>query len=184
MSEALPADVQTYIRKVRMALNALPETVRDDLIRELHSHLIDRLESGASASEAIAPFGSPEQYASSLYNAQQLSGALVSRRMSELIDALIRNLTSSISATIAGLLIFCIWVMTGVLCVVAIAKAAAPQHVGLWQSPTEFFIGVIDEPASATELLGFWIFPIAIIATIFAWLLTRMLALWGLQSAS
>ncbi len=55
-------------------------------------------------------------------------------------------------------------------------KLSHPETAGLWVGPRHFFIGTIDDPSLAREVLGFWIFPAAVVAWVLAWVLTRKLS--------
>lgn len=170
-----------YARKLRWALSALPEKDRDDIVAEMRSHVLDRVDAGASLKDALAALGSPEEYARGFADAHAVASALSSRRTPHMISALATGAARNVAAAGAGILILLTWVVAALISYVAILKISDPTHVGLWKGGRNFFIGIIDDPSTAKELLGPWITPLALVVVILAWLITRALAVWALR---
>lgn len=170
-----------YGRKLRWALSALPDADRDGIVAEMRSHVLDRVDAGASVQQALDALGDPTEYAHRFCDAYSVAFALSSRRTPHLIGALVGGVARNLAAACAGLVILVTWSAAALVTYVAILKIGDPAHVGLWRSEHFFFIGIIDDPATGQELLGPWIMPLALIAVVGAWIVTRTLAMWALK---
>lgn len=171
----------SYIRHLRWSLASLPADERDDIVAEARSHLQEKLERGARIEEAIDGLGAPEDFARAFITERALLSALGSRDSMGLLAALgarsIRN-ARTVSAT-AGCVF--VWMLSLVMCAVAVAKVFDPTHVGMWIGGGEFFLGATDAPSKGHEVLGLWIFPIAFLAVFLARLVSRGLSIWALR---
>lgn len=170
-----------YARRLRWALSALPEADRDGIVAEMRSHVLDRMDAGATLADALAGLGEPEDYARGFRDAYALAYALSSRRTSNLIAALLQGAAYSALAACVGVLLLVLWAAAALVVYVAILKVSDPAHVGLWSGENFFFIGIIDDPSSGRELLGPWITPLALVCVTFAWVITHAVAVWTLK---
>lgn len=178
MSEAR---IEDYLRRVRAGLASLPETVREDVVAELRSHIADRVEAGHEPAAVIAALGAPEDYAARMYDAHQVTEALSTRRTGALVGALIRSMAVNGFAIAAAIALFFLWSFVVSVAGVAVWEITDPEHTGLWVSDRVFFIGKIDDPSIANDVLGVWIFPLTLGLVAGAWLLTQALAVWTLR---
>jgi len=170
-----------YGRKLRWALSALPDADRDGIVEEMRSHVLDRVDAGASVEQSLEALGDPNEYARRFCDAYSVASALSSRRTPQLIGALVGGVAPSLAAACATLVILISWAAAALVAYVAILKIGDPAHVGLWRSEHFFFIGIIDDPTTGRELLGPWITPLALIAVVGAWIITRTIATWALR---
>ena len=173
--------LSNYARKLRWALSALPEGDRDDIVAEMRSHVLDRLDSGVSIAEALSALGDPDAYAKEFNDAYAVSAALSSRRTSDLVVALLQGGAGSLAVTCAGLVIVTAWSAAALIAFLAVLKIRDPAHIGLWSGQHFFFMGVIDDPSTGRELLGLWITPLALVCVVAAWVITRSLSIWALR---
>jgi uncharacterized membrane protein len=170
-----------YARKLRWALSALPEADRDGILAEMRSHVLDRIDAGATIDEALAALGSPESYAREFRDSYAVATAISSRRLPQLLSALLHNVARSAAVAISAVLIFIAWAGAAMAIHLSVLKLLDPTHIGLWRSETFFFIGVIDDPSTGQELLGPWLPAIALLFILIAWGLTHVLAVWALR---
>ena len=170
-----------YGRKLRWALSALPEVDRLGIIEEMRSHVLDRVDAGASMQQTLEALGDPNDYARQFCDAYSVAAALSSRRTPLLVGALVGGVARSLAAACAAAVIFITWSAAALFVYVALLKIGDPAHVGLWRGEDFFFIGIIDDPATGKELLGPWITPLALIAVVAAWITTQTLATWALK---
>lgn len=170
-----------WLREVRHGLASLPGSVRDDILAELDGHIAERVEAGTAPQDVVAALGPADAYARAMYDAHRLETAITTRRYGDMLDALIRTAAGHGLAVLAGAAILVLWAAACLVASVAAFKIADPLHAGLWRSETEFFIGLIDDPSTADELLGVWIFPLTLFALTLAFLATRALAIWTLR---
>ncbi|HEU4600632.1 MAG TPA: hypothetical protein VFS24_01630 [Steroidobacteraceae bacterium] len=54
-------------------------------------------------------------------------------------------------------------------------KLADPVHAGVWRDAHQFVIGKIADPASATELLGSWLYPLCVGVVPMSWATGRFI---------
>lgn len=181
MSTPEDPKLSEYARKLRWALSSLPEADRDGIVAEMRSHVLDRVDAGASLSEALAALGEPEQYARAFRDSYAVATALSSRRIPQLIAAMLHNAARSAAVAVSGVLIFLAWAGAAVAVYLTLLKISDPEHVGLWRGPGFFFIGIIDDPLTGRELLGPWMPAIALLFILIAWGLTHVLAVWALR---
>ncbi len=170
-----------YARRLRWALAALPESDRDGIVAEMRSHVLDRVDAGASVDEALAGLGAPDEYAREFRESYTVASALSSRRTPRMLHALVLGAAGSLGAVCAFGAIVIAWAAALLVVYTAILKVSDPKHVGLWRGEHFFFIGIVDDPSTGQELLGPWITPLALVCVIAAWLITRSLALWALK---
>lgn len=170
-----------YARKLRWALAALPEADRDGIVAEMRSHVLDRVDAGASVDDALAALGPPDEYAREFRESYTVASALSSRRTTHLLRALTQGAARSFGAIAAFVVIVITWAAAVLVAYTALLKVSDPAHVGLWRGENFFFIGIIDDPSTGAELLGPWITPLALVCVIAAWLITRFLAVWALK---
>jgi uncharacterized membrane protein len=175
------ARLAEYARKLRWALSALPEADRDGIVAEMRSHVLDRVEAGAKIEEALAALGPPEEYARAFRESYAVATALSSRRLPQLLSALLHNAARSIAVAVSGVVIFIAWAAAAIVVYLTILKISDPAHVGLWRGEGFFFIGIIDDPTTGQELLGPWLPAIALLFILAAWGLTHLLAVWALR---
>lgn len=181
MSEAEHPKLSEYARKLRWALSALPEADRDGIVAEMRSHVLDRVDAGASMEQALGALGAPEQYARAFRDSYTVTTAISSRRLPQIVSAVLHNVARSAAAAIAALVIFIAWAIAAVSVYLAILKISDPEHVGLWRGENFSFIGIIDDPSTGQELLGPWLPAIALLFILIAWGLTHVLGVWALK---
>jgi hypothetical protein len=178
---AADARLAEYARKLRWALAALPEADRDGIVAEMRSHVLDRVDAGASLDEALAALGAPEDYARGFLDSYAVATALSSRRLPQLLAVMLQNVARSAAVAVSGVIIFVAWAAAAVAVYLTLQKIADPAHVGLWRGEDFFFIGIIDDPSTGQELLGPWMPAIALLFILVAWGLTHALAVWALR---
>lgn len=164
-----------YLRDLRWALSALPASDRDEIVAETRSHLLDRVAAGAALDSALAALGDARDYARPFVDSYRRHAALAHGRTREQLALVGERIASSARAAWTALLLILLWAPGLALAGTAIVKLRHPEIAGLWVGPRRLFVGTIDDPTLARELLGFWIFPVAVVALVAAWILTRRL---------
>lgn len=179
MTDANQGRVENWLRRFRWALGAMPQAERDDVVAETRAHLCERIDTGQSADAALAALGPADVYARRFIDEMELSGALASQRSGDLLRAVLRRAHRSLVAAMAFLLLLIIGGLAVGLVGTAVGKALDPAHFGLWTGHGNFFIGQTDHPERMHELLGGWLYPVAVAALGLCWLLGRLVLLWA-----
>lgn len=174
-------ELADYARRLRWALSVLPEADRDDIVEEMRSHVLDRVDAGMSVDAALTALGNPEDYARTFCDAYAVAAALSSRHTSHMVSALIQGAARNLAVAGIGIFILLTWALTALVVFVAILKIDNPTHVGLWLGDRFFFLGIIDDPSTGRELLGSWIAPLALVCVVLTWIATRSLAARALR---
>ncbi|HEY1849524.1 MAG TPA: hypothetical protein VGG60_00750 [Candidatus Binataceae bacterium] len=150
-------------------------------MEETRSHLLERLVAGDTPSDALAGFGSPEDYAQCFVDEMRMEGALRSKDTGALLHVVTSQINRDFAATPAGIGIAILGVFSFAAVGMLIAKILDPVRAGVWRYPHGgFTIGVVN-PADATELLGFWLYPLCVGLLALSWLGGRTLLLWAVR---
>lgn len=177
-----PIEIQEWLRRLKWALTAIPEPERDDILEETRAHLNEAIGSGKAPAEALAGFGLAEDYAHGFVQEMELAGALGSRRTGEMLSVVGRRVSHNGIAAVAGFLLLMLGAGAFVAALMLVLKLSDPAHTGLWRGPHAFFIGRIDDPSTANDLLGYWLYPAAVATVAISWLVSRFVLLWALRS--
>jgi uncharacterized membrane protein len=156
------AEIENFLRAFRQGLGAVPADIRDDLVKELWSHLQERLERGQL--ELSNDFGSPQEYARQFVNEQLLGTAIVRGRPWELLPALLGAIRTASVAIFLVLPLAVAELMGIALVLIGLSKPLASTHIGLFRSADGSFggLGWISNTNSMHEVLGFTSIPLFI----------------------
>lgn len=166
--------VDDWLRRLKWALAAMPSPEREDIVEETRVHLQERIDAGQGAAQALAPFGEPEAYARGFIDEMELSGLLARPRFAGLLAATARRAHKSLVAALAFFAVIILGSLAVGMLVTAVWEVFDPAHAGLWIAPGEFHFGVVDDSTQARELLGPWIYPVALIIAAVCWVLGRL----------
>ena len=176
--------IERYLLRFRLALADVRESDREDIVTEIRSHIVERLEDTSRPIEEIidqtlSGLGTPEALASR-YQAEGLLRR-ASTTMSPLL--LLRATLRWAMTGIGGFLVFCVlvigYVAAGAFYLCAILKPIFPENMGLWYNPPSFYMGFHsggDLPAD--ELLGPWLAPVALVCGCLCIIATTKLVRW------
>ena len=180
------ATVERYLSRVRVGLRGLPEREIEDILRELRSHVDERLKApGASAEEVLRALGEPAALASQYRADNVMERAVCSSSPIEIFHSLYllarRGPASFGVVLLAGL----VYALGFVLMGVSIDKLLAPRDVGLFYIPGRWtplhFIVDGHGPAGTRDLLGWWFVPSVLAVGVALLLLTNQVGLWWIR---
>jgi hypothetical protein len=175
-------DVAAWLRRLNWALGALPARDREEILAETAAHLDEATAAGRPAPDVLAGFGSAEAYARRFIDDADVTQALGGQRSGDLIGVVARRAHRSLVAALAGVALLMLG-MAGLMAVtVAVMEIQDPVHAGLWWGPTVRFVGTIDDPAMARDLLGPWLIPAAVAVLGAAWVLGRLILLAAVRT--
>jgi len=168
----LPREGVEYLRRLRAGLAPLPESEREEIVRETASHLLDRLEAapvesaGRALSEAFAALGEPEEYASRFVTNYRISAALASGSPVAPVAQVLRMLGTGLRAFAVGFVLLVLWSVSLGFLATAVLKPILPRQTGLFVDAQgrPFALGILDPESlgGTRELLGWWLVPIAL----------------------
>jgi hypothetical protein len=173
MSDAATRSIESYLGRLRSALEALPADEAEDIVREIRSHIRESagLEGAATpvnVSDILERLGSPTELAAkfrahSLARAAQQSGSpwLVLRTIFR---------WAALSARGAAVLLVSLvgYVLAFSFLLAAVEKPFNRSRVGLWKladadGSWSLHLG-FRNPPQGTEMLGWWIIPLGLVA--------------------
>lgn len=166
--------IDLWLRRLNWALAKVPAADREDIVAEARAHIEDRIAAGRPAGEVLADFGPAETYARDFIDEMETVGALGAQRSGDLLGVVLRRVHRSAVAALALFVILVLALLSLSALGMVVMKITDPVHAGLWMGPHEQFIGVIDDPTQARELLGFWLYPLAALVMLIAWTLGRL----------
>ncbi|WP_337881550.1 hypothetical protein [Rheinheimera sp.] len=164
--------VQQYLQQLELYLSRLSHQERNDVLREIESHLFDVLETQPETDihTVLQGFGSPRELAAH-YVAHLTTGAPLPTGFKAMTKVK-RGVTYSLYFSMA--------VFGGVIAIslfiTALAKLFWPEHVGVWSESAgeAVTLGIMADPKPAElEVLGFALVPVAAIASLAVFWLTR-----------
>lgn len=185
------AKVEAYLLRVRSALRGLPATQKEEILRELRAHILERAEAGSSGMEAaLTALGDPVALAK-MYLANNLF-ELAACTCSPLL--VLDSVGRLAKRSVAGFTVF-VTVIAGNTMGVMLLFAAVekffspiwPAQVGLWYSaasPWYNSLSLLFEsrgPAGSREVLGWWLVPVAFAAGYGLCFLMKRLGLWWID---
>jgi uncharacterized membrane protein len=165
--------IDAYIARLRKRLRDLGEDAISEICGELRAHLRDRVaaEGGDERDRveaALAALGSPEELAALYLADEMLARAETSRSPLLLVRGLLRWATLSLAGVPVLLGATIGYLIAAVFVAIALLKPVHPHTAGLWASSDAgalhltLQLGFEPPPASARELLGWWIVPIGL----------------------
>jgi len=182
--------IAEYLRELRGALSALPNSEAQDIIEEIRSHIHDSASSGAALSpEAVAAtlerLGSPRELAS-MYRMERLAERARGTRSPWLA---LRTIYQWAGLSVSGAWVLLVslvgYGLSASFLICAVAKPFNPERVGLWKldDPRDSWslhLGFRAAP-QGTEVLGWWMVPLGLLVGAGLFLLTFRFGLRSLH---
>ena len=194
-AELAQRKIRKYLRTLAIALRGFSargicgEQVRD-IVAELESHIADKTADDvtlARVEAVLAELGKPEDLAS-LYLTEDLqTRALASRSPLLVLHSQFRWASLSFAGFFALLGSLCSYFLSLAFIACALLKPIHPATAGLWSIPEtsgpsfSLRMGFSGAPPGATELLGWSIIPIGLIAGFALFFLTTQSGLWSIR---
>jgi hypothetical protein len=170
VSAVRPEPLEMYLRTVRDHLQSLSPEDSSEILRELRSHVLDRVKgdlSNATVSATLTRLGDPREIAR--INLRMRVAAVAVAHPTPL--AVARTLSRLAAIGGKGFLIFILsltgYAFAGCWVLTALAKPFAPDRVGLWLLPDptgdlSLSLGRLGAGAAGHDILGWWIIPIGL----------------------
>lgn len=164
--------------RIEKSIATLSEADRSELLMEINSHIYEGTAKCDEKNEidglldVTARLGAPEEFLKPLVAGKKLDRAVRSFNPKDVFQAIMLNLKYGVSYTIFGLLYLCLFSFV----IIALLKVISPEHTGLFYSGNNFHgLGYVTETSGLSEILGYWIIPIALFTAIFLYLCITLL---------
>ena len=169
--DAALAHLDTYLDQVRRRLRALSNAETEEVLKELRSHVLDRVEgqlTPRSVEAALEALGRPAEVAR--LNVTERAVARVGESSAPV--RVLRGLYRVATVSVLGLFTFFVCLFGYALSIaftgLALVKPFLPRAIGFWRRLDEngqydFFFGVIDPAPGWEDMLGWWLTPISLL---------------------
>jgi hypothetical protein len=176
--------VERYLERVRVALRGVPRRQADDILLELHGHIVGRVESTRDVEAALESLGDPAEIAQAYRDEGVVARSECARAPLAILHGLVllRRRSRASWAMFAFAMLGYTWAIA--LAAASVEKLLSPRDVGLWQSPTAFLpLLTVDggAPPGSRELLGWWFVPAAAAAFAVLFFATNRLGHWWIR---
>lgn len=171
-STPAPLTIDTFLRRMRQGLAALPAAEQEEIVAELRSHLLERQRRGEA--DPLAGFEPPEELAANFVAEHALRGALAQGTSWALGKALLVTARTSLLRLFALALLTLLQLCGLLVLFTAALKPFRPDQMGLWVGRGHFYVGVDHQVAGVHEVLGWWGLPVfLVVGVLLVWLPTR-----------
>jgi hypothetical protein len=186
LSETGDARVNGYLFVLERSLGTfLPQDVKRDAVREIESHLRERIASAAAAPDEraalekiLTELGPPLRVAQAYSAERTLDEAITTGRIVPMARAIWQLAVSTVIGFFAGLGLLTGY-MTGVaFLIIAIMKPIFPDNVGIWVRDGSFEIPLrlgasFPKPLNEHIVGGYWVIPFSLIVGLAILVLTH-----------
>ncbi len=155
----------------------LPREVADDAVREVESHIHDRVEQVESADgpggerdvveRVLAELGPPLRVAQAYSSEMTLDEAVTTGRFVPMLRALWHMATTSVYGFVWGMLVFVGWTLGISFLLIPGIKVVFPNNVGIFTLNGKFYGAGAEfglPPGIEAHPFGYWIIPVSIAA--------------------
>lgn len=171
-------ELSIWLDRLGWALGNLTPVERDEIVRETRSHIEERLALGGSLQQVLRDFGPAERHARQFVDEVEAYEALGSQRAGLMARFIFNRAHRNFAAAGALLLLLLLGTLGGIALMMVGLEILDPAHTGLWVGGGAVFLGILDEPVGARELLGLWLFPVAALVLTLAAIGGRFVLSW------
>lgn len=174
-----------YLDALDAALHGLPARERQDVVREVRSHLEASLASLAGpletrVQEAIARFGGVEEVAAPLRAAHAMAHGATGFRPIGLARGVLASVASGSAWATFGVLVGLGYLLVLAAALVGVWDVLQPA-TGLWLHPDGSWSLSLHGFEGSRELMGPWLGPVAIALTLCGWWALNRLVRWSVR---
>ena len=172
-----------YFRRVKRCAKPLNSHQQEELILEIQDHLLESFKQEAGDKEAekllnaIDKLGDPEEYLRPMIADRLLSSASSTLNPKTVFKGLYYDLFGNIKSFLLSLAFSLGYLTAFVFAVLSILKIFFPDNIGFFINENGgVLIGIIGGESLKTDILGFWVVPLGLLASLIIYLvLTRNL---------
>ena len=168
--------IDDYVRRLGWSLQRLEPAERTGIVGEIRQHLTECAEAGEDPlAQALAGLGAPHALGRRYLEEFAMADALGRPAPTRLFFALTERASRSAAATGTVFAAAILYTFALAAAVIAVAKPIASDRVGAWHGATGWQAGFLASPPPAPELVGGWIVPLAVAASLACYLLATAL---------
>jgi uncharacterized membrane protein len=160
--------IESYFAALTTQLSDLPQTKREEVVRELRAHLVDRLEQITVPTDddcraVLKAMGTPVEIA------RQYRVELLLKKSAWRISpwSMLRTLFRWTLTGIQGYIVFVLallgYTLGASFYITALLKPFFPHNVGMFLSEQGLIIARFPEPPPGAEILGVYYIPVAVL---------------------
>jgi uncharacterized membrane protein len=132
--------IDEYLASLHKALGKLPPQARDDITKEIRSHILERVEEEGrvteqTVNEVLRAMGDAREFASQYRTQAVLRRATTSKSPWTLLRATARSATTGLAGVVAFTATIAGYGCALVAYLCALLKPILPSHIGLWLGP-------------------------------------------------
>jgi hypothetical protein len=159
--------IDRYLLRFRLALTGLAQGDKEDLVSEISSHIVERLEDSSVPMDEVvdrtlAGLGTPEVLAARYRTEGLLQRASHSISPLLLLRATMRWAMTGLRGFFAFWVLLMGYLTASALYLTAVLKPFFPENIGLWYGAGTFDMGYREANGGDAELLGPWYAPVAL----------------------
>lgn len=199
LSETGESRINGYLFVLGRSLGAfLPKDVKADALREIESHLRERIAAApatpderAALERILAELGPPMRVAQAYSAERTVDEAIATGRVVPMLRAIWHVAVSTAAGFVLAIVLSIGYVLGAGLVIVAALKPVFPANVGLWtvDGVPRAFGAMSPAPPGAELVGGYWVIPISLTLGLLVLVGThraarRMLVAWRERAAS
>lgn len=177
--------IDTYMGRLDDALSKLLPSDREEILREIHAHIIESTSSApdrnAAVERVLRLLGTPEELAGRYTTEALLSHASHSFSPWLIVRTCWQWAKLGIKGTLAFMLALFGYGLALGFTVSVFLKPLMPSKIGLWTGPEGFGIIIPDHPELMRELLGNYFVPVIAVAAFLFAIGTTYLLRWMMR---
>lgn len=173
LSEAGESRVRGYLYVLQRSLRSfLPAEVTSDAVREVESHIRERVDQveavpdeRAALERVLAELGPPLRVAQAYSHEMTLDEAVTTGRFVPTTRAIWHAATTSVAGFLWGMSVLVGWTVGLAFLLVAFIKVILPNNVGtFWQNGVFYGAGAMISLPPGTEAhpFGYWVIPLSL----------------------
>ncbi|HEV2687220.1 MAG TPA: hypothetical protein VGV35_01660 [Bryobacteraceae bacterium] len=175
--------VERYLLRFRLALTDVQDSDKQDVVSEIRSHIVERLEDTSRpvdeiVEQTLAGLGSPEALAARYQSEGLLRRASTSMSPLLLLRATLRWAMTGIGGFMVFFVLLIGYTMAAAFYVCAFLKPIFPDNMGLWLSSQGLNFSYHSAGEPGQELLGIWFAPVCLFLGCLCIIGTTKLARW------
>jgi uncharacterized membrane protein len=154
----MDSNIERYFEALKHELRDLPSPRMEEIVRELRSHVRDRLAEGESTPDAaqrvLEALGRPEEIAGEYRVELLLSQARETTRPWVLLAGTMGWAKHRLRGAVVFVFISLCYLTAVVLLACAVMKPVLPGNVGLWLGTSQLVVGSVDTTPARPRVVG------------------------------